>query len=835
MVGSKSEMASREEKSGSPEDQLACAESTEQLNVQEERDGLSLDFEGVSTLHAEGELAVPLSPRYATYKKLEVISSRRINSINLVYNTVIFIALMLSVIVIILARTKFSVSVEGIPGLLPDLTFYEFPPAFSLVDAILSFAVFAYAVVMFVVFTRIVLLQGMNKILNEQVWVMFLLAATVAYLMPYEAAIRLRRDFQGHSVPDTSVESSVFAAIRMVCFSFIQILYLWLGTHSYRFLERPISVRDWKFYLPKIAAMLVYNIYKLTILFVHKITFSELPLASFVGFLSLYAKLGKWPKLGIITVVSLTVMELLIVTWIGIDIYKTIKRLSEAEYTKYRTKIVGFRFFLHQQVVFNAAFIVTYAVILFGLPNDIQALQFVIHADEEEGRGSYFDVQYAPFGLLLCLLAFVSVEMYSNLPAKTSVRNRLFPCMFGEMEEGETLLEPVLYRSREASWGSEDSINITPNCFVMQTNIDLFNLSWFVYYSGTKKEATLNINNFKLKPVDSIYDAASDTRVIIAEAKDRIVFAFKGTSSNQNVITDLKVMFHSLSQVVEDCESAKHLLDGKMSAEEIERTFRRCKIHSGFAEAYAKVKHEVRLKAQALIEKKRRPILVTGHSLGGALATICSLDLRLTLGIGGRDMYVSTFGSPRVGNEAFTKLYDCVIAVNWRFVAGGDVISRLPKGGYRHVGKKVMLTRSGELFIDPSALEMIFWHSQGASIVHHRKSWYLLAMKRWCESVESDYTPHFWPFPVSENESRKFEGSFRSPRSNRVLQGLSPTSRGKIQRRQGRLQEFAEAIDGLDEGQLNEGQLNEGGMSDVSKKVVDNWTRLVKGGMDYDL
>jgi len=84
-------------------------------------------------------------------------------------------------------------------------------------------------------------------------------------------------------------------------------------------------------------------------------------------------------------------------------------------------------------------------------------------------------------------------------------------------------------------------------------------------------------------------------------------------------------------------------------------------------------------------------ILVTGHSLGGALATICAVELGQneaynTLPIGAID--VITFGSPRVGNTAFKALFNGIVRDSWRIVNRYDIAVTLPTKsmGYSHVG-----------------------------------------------------------------------------------------------------------------------------------------------------
>ena len=45
-------------------------------------------------------------------------------------------------------------------------------------------------------------------------------------------------------------------------------------------------------------------------------------------------------------------------------------------------------------------------------------------------------------------------------------------------------------------------------------------------------------------------------------------------------------------------------------------------------------------------------LVVTGHSLGGAMATLFAMDLVVNEGVS--DVSLVTFGSPRVGNAAFS-------------------------------------------------------------------------------------------------------------------------------------------------------------------------------------
>lgn len=80
-----------------------------------------------------------------------------------------------------------------------------------------------------------------------------------------------------------------------------------------------------------------------------------------------------------------------------------------------------------------------------------------------------------------------------------------------------------------------------------------------------------------------------------------------------------------------------------------------CKVHSGFFYIWNSFKDDILPYIKELSTKvKTKNILITGHSLGGAIATIAAFELRLRYG---DHIEMINFGSPRVGNEAFAQRY----------------------------------------------------------------------------------------------------------------------------------------------------------------------------------
>lgn len=110
------------------------------------------------------------------------------------------------------------------------------------------------------------------------------------------------------------------------------------------------------------------------------------------------------------------------------------------------------------------------------------------------------------------------------------------------------------------------------------------------------------------------------------------------------------------------------------------------KTHKGFTEDYRKVRQTI---LDKIATGKYDTIIITGHSLGGSLATLCAVDSQFHF----PDMRIIniTFASPRVGNKEFAKSYDKRVPLTLRIVNGEDYITKVPLNiqGYYHVGTKI--------------------------------------------------------------------------------------------------------------------------------------------------
>ena len=187
----------------------------------------------------------------------------------------------------------------------------------------------------------------------------------------------------------------------------------------------------------------------------------------------------------------------------------------------------------------------------------------------------------------------------------------------------------------------------------------------------------------------TISDAATATYCVTHEEADCVIVAFRGTASIRNWITDAQFERITLVSGV----------DGSSS-----------KVHKGFNVAWnailPRLFHTLGDTANAHACK---PLFITGHSLGGALAVLAALALQRN---GFPIAQVYTFGQPRIGNGDFKKCYEAALGGRtFRLVYQEDVVARFPHlpawhDPYRHVGTEVFLPSFGvgELEINPS-----FW------------------------------------------------------------------------------------------------------------------------------
>jgi hypothetical protein len=147
-----------------------------------------------------------------------------------------------------------------------------------------------------------------------------------------------------------------------------------------------------------------------------------------------------------------------------------------------------------------------------------------------------------------------------------------------------------------------------------------------------------------------------------------LVIAFRGTSTKREILTDLNFFSSNI-------------------------TIRGYKIgiHTGFFNTFKSMKEQILKTAQNIAKQEQiEEILITGHSLGGAVANIASLFIKDALDI---PISLITFEAPKPFNRQGADLVEEMIGTEniHRYV---DSMDRVPKLGYNgtfgsHAGKEV--------------------------------------------------------------------------------------------------------------------------------------------------
>ena len=151
----------------------------------------------------------------------------------------------------------------------------------------------------------------------------------------------------------------------------------------------------------------------------------------------------------------------------------------------------------------------------------------------------------------------------------------------------------------------------------------------------------------------------NSTQACVIEHKRYIVLAFRGTD-------ELADWWDNIQALPKDTKLGE--------------------VHSGFHNALLDVWPDMFSAAKKLHRQLARPIWITGHSLGGALATLAAAEMIVE----DSPFYgLYTFGAPRAGGREFARRFNVEAAARtFRFQNNNDIVTRVPARvmGYSHVG-----------------------------------------------------------------------------------------------------------------------------------------------------
>jgi V8-like Glu-specific endopeptidase len=160
-----------------------------------------------------------------------------------------------------------------------------------------------------------------------------------------------------------------------------------------------------------------------------------------------------------------------------------------------------------------------------------------------------------------------------------------------------------------------------------------------------------------------LFIEADDTQCFVASSAGAVVVAFRGTESTGDWLANLDVLGTSQPYGI---------------------------VHRGFHTGFTLVKSRIEQELRRLPDRK---VVLTGHSLGGALAMIAAAEWHGVFPIHA----IYTYGQPAVGRGTFPAFmrehYGEMIN---RFVNDDDIVPLVPPG-YRHVGRLFQFDANGRL------------------------------------------------------------------------------------------------------------------------------------------
>ncbi|QDT35967.1 lipase family protein [Stratiformator vulcanicus] len=216
--------------------------------------------------------------------------------------------------------------------------------------------------------------------------------------------------------------------------------------------------------------------------------------------------------------------------------------------------------------------------------------------------------------------------------------------LFGGSDSDEIPFEEASRRFNAASFSE--------SAFGWQTALNTALCSALAYRDGGAVQQTAK-NQWGLET--AVPFAEADTEGFVASNSDAVVVAFRGTQQVRDWLANLNVGYTQ---------------------------FPLGTVHRGFFFALQAVRSQVE---EAIRDAggANKKVYFTGHSLGGALATLAAAEWHGDFEIAG----VYTFGQPAVGLSNFRS----AMAVRYpdsfhRFVNEDDIVPRVPPF-YRHVGK----------------------------------------------------------------------------------------------------------------------------------------------------
>lgn len=158
-----------------------------------------------------------------------------------------------------------------------------------------------------------------------------------------------------------------------------------------------------------------------------------------------------------------------------------------------------------------------------------------------------------------------------------------------------------------------------------------------------------------------------------SDQEKALIIAFRGTFCNQQLIAEVQAGRFPKMHFPRARTLGLRMLNGRRLSGH--RHMYWGLVHSYFGDALYRLWPKIR---EEIMKYPDYKLILTGHSLGGALAAMTAAQTRVERLRRSNQIVLYTFGEPRVGNSDFARLFDMEIPISFRVVNKNDLVVRLP-------------------------------------------------------------------------------------------------------------------------------------------------------------
>ncbi|KAI9294426.1 alpha/beta-hydrolase [Neoconidiobolus thromboides FSU 785] len=188
------------------------------------------------------------------------------------------------------------------------------------------------------------------------------------------------------------------------------------------------------------------------------------------------------------------------------------------------------------------------------------------------------------------------------------------------------------------------------------------------------------------------------------DLKKQIIISFRGSANIQNWLSNIGIFQQEYSIPNQGSPVKFH-------------------VHGGFLDALHALQNSFNPQLEKLLNAHPEyKLIVTGHSLGGAIANLAAIEIRDKFNLSWDNIELYTYGQPRVGSKEFAEWFDTQTLTVARVVNKRDIVPHNPARAtlYHHINNeiylwddKITVCKTNELEDKSCSVSQLFFLSAG--------------------------------------------------------------------------------------------------------------------------